>query len=363
MAEQLFLAVGSVNRVLPYFSSARGEGLTLFSFDEDSLSWVRVAGTSTIDNPTFLSVDAKSRSIYANSEVSGWHEGTVSAYSFAADRTALTYLNKQPTLGSTSAHNMVSRDGRFLLVANYSTESDGPEKSVAVFPRLADGSIGPPVASVRLEGVLGPNAERQDRSHAHMVSEVPEGGHVLVADLGLDCVVEFSRAENGALSKVAAIQLPPGSGPRHIAQHANGRYVYICNELTSTVSFIRRGSGTLVLEQTVATIPEGITSHAADIHLSADGRFLYCSNRGHDSIACFRVDQQSGELSPFDTIASGGATPRNFAITPSARHLLVANQDSDAIAIFERNEITGRLTNTGKSIEIGTPVCVRPFVL
>lgn len=363
MSQSLYLAVGSLNREAPYFQGARGEGLTIFSFDEGTLEWTRLAGTSTIDNPTFLSVDAASGVVYANSEVFGWHEGTVSAFRFSPGTHALTYLNKQPTLGSIAAYNIVSRDRRFVLVANYAMGGDGPDRSVAVFPVQEDGCLAPATASVRLDGALGPVADRQERPHAHIVTEVPEGGAVLIADLGLDQVFEYTLSSDGALARSASVALPPGAGPRHIAQHGNSRFVYVSNELDSTVSFVLRETGKITLQQTLSTIRPGVESHGADIHLSPDGRFLYCSNRGEDSIACFMVDQATGHLTLRDIVPSGGKTPRNFAFTPSGRHMLVANQNGDAIVIFRRNEDTGALTDSGKRIEIGTPVCVRPFIL
>lgn len=363
MSQPLYLAVGSLNREAPYFQGARGEGLTIFAFDEDTLEWARLVGTASIDNPTFLSVDAASGVVYANSEVFGWHEGTVSAFRFSPETKALSYINKQPTLGSIAAHNMVSRDRCFVLVANYAMGDGGPDQSVAVFPIRQDGGLAPAAASVRLAGPLGPVIDRQERTHAHMVSEVPEGGAVLVTDLGLDQVVEYALSSAGALVQSASVALPAGAGPRHVAQHGNGRFVYVSNELDSTVSFVSRGAGKMTLEQTLPTIRPGVESHGADIHLSPDGRFLYCSSRGEDSIACFMVDQATGHLTLRDITPSGGRTPRNLALTPSGRHLLVANQNGDAIVIFRRNEQTGALTDSGKRIKIGTPVCVRPFIL
>lgn len=363
MNQKFYLAVGSLNREAPYFQGARGEGLTIYSFDEGSLDWARVGGTSTVDNPTFLAVNDASSVIYANSEVFGWHEGTVSAFRFDAGTGVLSYLNKQPTLGSISAHNMVTRDRRFVLVANYAMGSGGPDRSVAAFPILSDGRLAPAVSSVRLEGPLGPDAERQERPHAHMVAEVPGGGSVLVADLGLDSVSEIRIEDDGTLMQSASVLLPAGAGPRHIAQHSNGIYIYTSNELASTVSFIRREGDALILQETLPTTRNAVKSHAADIHLSPDGRFLYCSNRGDDSVACFGVNQETGRLTLFDVVPSGGATPRNFTLTPSGRHVLVANQNGDAIVIFKRDELTGVLTDSGKRIDIGTPVCVRPFIL
>lgn len=362
MGEQFFLAIGSLNRAAPYFRSAHGGGLTILALDEETLAAELVAQASGIDNPTFLSVDAVSGVVYANSEVSGWHEGTVSAFRFEPASGKLVYLNKQPTLGSIAAHNAVSRDRKTLWVANYAMGEGGPDMSVVALPIRVDGSLDPASGSIRLEGNLGPVADRQERPHAHMVTEVPEGGAVLVADLGLDRVAEYAFQGTEFRLK-AEVAMPAGSGPRHIAQHANGRYVYVANELSSTVSFILREAGSLSVRQTLSAIRPGSSSHAADIVLSPDGRFLYSSNRGEDSIACFAVDRESGMLSLLDIVPSCGETPRNLALTPDGRHLLIANQDSDQIAILRRDADTGTLSDTGRRIAVGTPMCVRPFRL
>lgn len=362
MSRPIYLAVGSLNREAPYFQGARGEGMTIFSLDEATLEVAHVATTPTIDNPTFLTIDPRSGVIYANSEVFGWHEGTVSAFRFSAAAGTLDYLNKQPTLGSIAAHNLVTRDGRFVLVANYGMGEGGPDRSVSVFPIRADGGLEPATASVRIEGKLGPDTDRQERPHAHMVSEVPGGGTFLVSDLGLDLVLQY-RMGGGGLELVSTLSLPPGSGPRHIAQHGNGRFLYVSNELNSSVSAIAREGEALTVLQTLSSLAAPADSHGADIHLSPDGRFLYSSNRGDDSIAIFSVDQETGHLVLLDVISSGGATPRNFTLTPSGNHMLVANQNGDSIVIFERDAETGMLTNSGRNIDIGTPVCVRPFVV
>jgi 6-phosphogluconolactonase len=362
VSEKLFLAVGSLNREAPYFQGARGEGVTVFAFDEETLTAERVAGTSTVDNPTFLSVDAASGVIYANSEVFGWHEGTTSALSFDPGSGTLSYINKQPTLGSITAYNMVSKDRTFVAIANYAMGHGGPDRSVAILPIREDGGLSPATASIRLTGTLGPDGERQERPHAHIVTETPEGGTLLVADLGLDSVFALALDSEGNLAQTGVVEMPAGAGPRHIAQHGNGVFVYVSNELQSSVSFLRREGTKMQLIETNSTISGDVVSHAADLHLSEDGRFLYVSNRGEDSIACFAVDQESGKLNRIALTSCGGDTPRNFTLLPGGRHMLVANQNSDAIVIFARNAETGLLTNTGKRIELGTPVCVKPFL-
>ena len=356
----LHVFVGCLNRAAPYFAQANGVGLAVYSFDQDTLRFEKRAETGDIDNPTFLTVDPASRCVYANSEVFGWKEGTVSAYRFDPDADALTYLNKQATLGSVSAHNSLTRDGRFLLVANYAMGEGGPDRSVAVFGRNADGSLTPALSGVVHSG-SGPNKERQERSHAHCVLQLAGDGLVLVSDLGLDRVFGYRLGADGTLTKAAEAAARPGAGPRHIALHPDGRTFFVFNELDSTVGAMRvEADGSIAVLDVAAALPEGVSnSHAADIHISPDGRFLYGSNRGHDSISIFAVEQESGRLTPRGHISSGGRTPRNFAMTPSGRHLLVANQDSDTIVVLARDAESGGLTDTGCRLDIGTPMCLR----
>lgn len=361
MSNSAFLVVGSLNREAPYFQGARGRGISILAFDEERLTVDLVTETAAVDNPTFLTVAPGSGCIYANSEVFGWHEGVVSAFRFDPGRGELVYLNKQPTLGSIAAYNSLTGDGRRLLVANYAMGSGGPDKAVAVFDILPDGGLSPARGSARQEG-QGPNTERQERSHAHCVLQTPWDGRVLVTDLGVDRIFSYELDAAGALARTGETKLPPGSGPRHLALHPGGSLVLVASELDSTLhSFRYLSDGGMEALASAPLVPEGASasSHAADLHLSPDGRFAYASNRGHDSIAVLAIDAASGALEPVQTISSGGETPRNFAVTPSGRHLLVANQNSDRITILARDAGTGRLTDTGEHIAVGTPMCVR----
>lgn len=362
MQSACLVFVGSLNREAPYFQGARGVGLGVYAFDEATLAVQKLAETNEVDNPTFLSVTPDGSRLYANSEVFAWREGTVSAYRFERATNSLVYVNKQPSLGSITAHNTITRDGSKLLVANYGMGSGGPDKAVAVFGFHADGGLTAPLASVAHSGT-GPNAERQERSHAHSVTETIEGGVAIVADLGIDQLVSYRIEPDGTLVKLASSALTPGAGPRHVALHPNGRFVFVMNELDSTVVSLAldHSSGRLELIDTKPAVPAEARAHnhCADIQISPDGRFLYGSNRGHDSVAIFAVDQQSGKLDTVDFTPCGGATPRNLALTPSGRHLFSANQNADRISIFARDESSGRLTDTGHAIEVGTPMCVR----
>ncbi|OBQ74402.1 lactonase family protein [Mesorhizobium erdmanii] len=362
MSGACLVFVGSLNREAPYFQGARGVGLGVYSFDEATLEIRKLAETNDVDNPTFLTVTPDGSRIYANSEVFAWREGTISAYRFDRGSGTLTYLNKQPSLGSITAHNTITRDGTKLLVANYGMGEGGPDRAVAVYGFDRDGALSPPLASVSHKGT-GPNAARQERSHAHSVTETIAGGAAIVADLGTDRLVSYRIEQDGNLTKLADSALPSGAGPRHLALHPNGRFVFVMNELDSTVvsMVLDEATGKLSVIDAKPAVPAEArdSNHCADIQISPDGRFIYGSNRGHDSVVIMAVDQQTGTLGLVGYVPCGGATPRNLALTPSGGHLFSANQNADRISIFARDAGTGMLTDTGRAIEIGTPMCVR----
>jgi 6-phosphogluconolactonase len=362
MQNAYLVFVGSLNREAPYFQGARGVGLGVYSFDEETLDIRKLAETGDVDNPTFLSVTPDGSYVYANSEVFAWREGVVSAYRFDRRTAALSYINKQPALGSITAHNTITRDGAKLLVANYGFGEGGPDRSVVVYGFREDGGLTAPLSSVAHSGT-GPDVSRQERPHAHSATETVAGGIVIVADLGIDRLVSYRIGLDGSLTRLAESALAPGTGPRHIALHPGGRFVFVMNELDSTVVSLALddATGKLAIIDTKPAVPAEAreSNHCADIQISPDGRFLYGSNRGHDSIVIFSVDQQTGALALVDYAPCGGATPRNLALTPSGGHVFSANQNADRITIFARDVATGHLTDTGRFIDIGTPMCVK----
>ncbi|RWP21792.1 MAG: lactonase family protein [Mesorhizobium sp.] len=362
MQDACLVFVGSLNREAPYFQGARGVGIGVYSFDEETLETRKLAETGDVDNPTFLSVTPGGSDVYANSEVFTWREGVVSAYRFDRQTGTLSYINKQPTLGSITAHNTVTRDGTKLLVANYGMGEGGPDRSLVVYGLRDDGGLTAPLSSVAHSGT-GPDAARQERPHAHSVTETIAGGVTMVADLGIDRLVSYRIGPDGGLTRLAESALAPGAGPRHVALHPGGRFAFVMNELDSTVVSLAldEASGRLTEIDTKPAVPAAARdgNHCADIQISPDGRFLYGSNRGHDSVVVFSVDQQTGTLALVDHAPCGGATPRNLALTPSGRHLFSANQNADRTSILARDAATGRLTDTGRFIDIGTPMCVK----
>lgn len=354
---QLLLFVGSLNREAPYFQGARGRGLVVYDFDEDSLTATELAGYPQVENPTFLSVTEDGSRVYTNSEVFGWAEGLVTAFDF--DGAAFRYLNTQPTLGSITAFNRITGDGRHLLVVNYTIGDQGPMQSLALFGITSEG-LTPALCSLAHQG-SGPDPARQERAHVHWVGEIAPGV-LMVTDLGADRLITY-RIAGDKLTPWASTQVSPGAGPRHVALHPGGRFAFVMNELNSTVSahefdpatgqFRPLGSQPAAPEEALAQ------NHCSDIQISPDGRFVYGGNRGHDSVSIFAVDPATGRLTLQGFTPSGGATPRNLALTPSGRHLLVANQNSDRISILARDAGTGALTDTGQTIQIGTPMCLK----
>lgn len=354
----LLVYVGSCNIPTPYFATANGEGITIFRFDTGSGRAEMLARYAGIDNPTFLSVRPDGQRLYANSELFGRAQGMVTALSYDPETKDIAHLDMMPSRGSITSHNSISTDGRFLLVTNYALGSEGPDKSVVVFPISGDAPIAPACAGVVHSG-SGPDPERQERSHAHFVQQLPDD-RVVVADLGLDKVLFYVLSEEGALEPLSDLSMPPGTGPRHLAWTGDGRRLFVVGELASTVvSVSLSAGGDAEIVGIVSTVPQGVAdSHCSGIQISPDGRFLYVGNRGHDSIAVLSISSDGG-LTLDETVPCGGATPRDLALSPCGNWLFSANQDSDHIAVFRRNPASGGLAQTADTIGVGTPMCIK----
>lgn len=366
MTSQALLFVGSVNRP-SFLGPGTGRGLSVFLFDEETGQAALRSTFQGIDNPTYIAVDARRALLFAVSEVYGWNEGTVSAFRFDRRDGRLTYLNKQPTLGSITNQVSFCPSTDHVFIANYAHNpgwggyygEDVPGHAAAVFPVGADGRLGPASSSVSHHG-SGPDPLRQRRTHPHCAMASPDGRFVLVADLGIDQIISY-RFDAGRLERSSTFAMPPGSGPRHFKFADNGRIVYAINELSSTVTQLAYDAegGQLSLLQVISTLPDDLTAwnNCSELQIAPDGRFLYAANRGHDSIAVFGIDPETGALTAIDRTPSGGAIPRNIGLSPSGSHLLAANQNSDNVTIFRRDPGTGTLTPSG-TIETGMPMVV-----
>ncbi len=296
--------------------------------------------------------------LYAVNEL---ENGAVSAFAVERATGGLTRLNEQPSDGGAPCFVSVDRSGRVALVANYTGGS------VALLPIQGNGALAPATSVVQHAGT-GPNAERQEAPHAHCILPDPSNRFALAADLGADRVFVYRLDLDGkALRRVEGgdAVMRPGAGPRHIAFHPTVPLVFVANELDSTVATLRFDAerGTLAPLDTRSTVPAGWTgtNYPADTHIAANGRTLYVSNRGHNSIAVFSVAESSGEgaLALEQVVSTEGDWPRNFSLDRAERWLLVANQRSDSVVVFGRDPDTGRLTPSRQRIALPSPVCLR----
>ncbi len=354
-------APASVTVYVGTYTDTASRGIYRFSFDPASGSASEPVLAGQASNPSFLALHPGGRFLYAVGEVEsfgGRSTGAVSAFAIDAKTGNLTLLNQQPSEGTGPCHLVVDRAGKNVLVANYGGGN------VAVLPLGADGRLAP-ASSVRMHEGTGPNKGRQEKPHAHGIYLDAADRHALVSDLGADRVFLYGfDSAKGVLQPAGAAPLEPGSGPRHLAFDASGRHLYAINELSSTLTVFDydAAGGSLKPLQTVSTLPAGFTgpNSTAEVVISPDGRFLYGSNRGHDSIAVFTVDSTSGRLTPTSHVAAGGSQPRHFAIDPTGRWMLVAHQGSDSIAIFRIDPLTGLPSATGTKLKLAKPVCLLP---
>ncbi len=336
------------------------QGIYTYQFDPVT-GRLSPSGSTPADNPSFLAIHPNKSVLYAVNELgeySGEPTGAVSAFAIDATTGGLRLLNQQASRGQAPAHITIDSSGSFVYVANYSSGT------AAVFPVQADGSLGEASDVVQHVG-SGPDPRRQREPHAHSVTLDFSGRHAYVADLGMDKLMIYDIAkEPGKLSSSdpGFVQVEGGSGPRHCAFHPSGRFAYLINEMGNTVTAFSydAADGALTALQTVPTLPADFDgrSTTADVHVSPSGRFLYGSNRGHDSIVVYQIDGETGRLTYVQHVSTGGRTPRNFAIDPTGTYLLAANQDSDNVVTFRIDPSTGTLTATGDQVSVSMPVCV-----
>jgi 6-phosphogluconolactonase (cycloisomerase 2 family) len=334
--------------------NARGEGLSAYRIDPESGRWARVQLLGREVNPSYLAVDPARPVLYAV------HAEANQVSSFSIDDTTgeLTLINRQSCGGDNPVHLALDATGRFLVVANYGSGS------VAVLPVGADGALGGKTDLVALKGELGPHRTEQAVPHPHHCPFDPAGRIVVVPDKGLDRLFVFrldSATGTLAPAETPSVKTRSGAGPRHVAFNPRLPYAYVINELDSTVATFRfAASGALEPLQIVPSIPASFTGDntGAAIDVSPSGRFVYASNRGHDSIGIFRVDESTGVLSPVAWEPTKGATPRFIGLDPAGARLYAANQRGDTIVEFDVSQASGVLKATGRIVVAGTPVCI-----
>jgi 6-phosphogluconolactonase len=339
---------------------SRSESIYIYDFDSDSGKLDLRSVIHDVANPSFLTISKDRRHLFAVNELAefaGIPGGGVSALSLHPD--SASFINAQPTHGAYPCYIMLDSTEKWVLVANYGGGN------ITVLPIADDGSLGAATAVIQNQGQTGPQPE-QDKPHAHCVIFAPDQQYVFVADLGLDQILIFRfDSVNGQLlpHAVPTIATEPGAGPRHLEFHPNGRYLYVSNELNSTIGIYEYDpdQGTLKQKQIISTLPHDFagSNSVADIRVARSGLFLYVSNRGHDTIAVFAIDPNQGTVSLVEIVSSGGQKPRNFALDLNDNFLLVAHQDSHNLVVFQVDKNSGRLTQTDHTLSIPSPVCVR----
>ena len=341
-------------------AGSKGIYVSELNLTSGALTEPRLAAST--DNPTFLAIHPSGRFLYAAggaTRIDGKPTGLVTALAIDKTTGKLTQLNRQPSGGRGPCHVVVDVTGRYALAANYSSGS------VASLPIGPDGKLRPAASVIQHEG-SSVNKRRQGGPRAHSINLDRANRFAFAADLGADKVFVYQfDPTTGTLKPHAppAVKLAPGAGPRHFAFHPNGQFAYVINELDSTVTAFAFDAkkGTLAKLCTVSTLPvdfKGFNT-TAEVQVHPSGKFLYGSNRGHDSLAIFTIDGKSGKPTPAGHQPTGGKTPRNFGIDPTGRYILAANQNSNNVVVFQIDQATGRLKPTGHSITVSSPVCVK----
>jgi 6-phosphogluconolactonase len=354
VAEKILVYIGTYTR-------GKSKGIYVYRM-HPSGSLEFSSKTIGVNNPSFLAIDPRQRYLYSVNEVrefDGKPTGAVSAFSIDPKSGELMYLNIKPSHGTRPCYLSVDKTGKYVLVANYSSGS------VCVLPIKDNGQLGDATDIVQHQG-SSIDLKRQEGPHSHSIILDPANHYAFVPDLGLDKIMIYNFDLTWGKLKPNDepwVRIEAGAGPRHFTFHPSGSYAYLINELDSTIVAFAfdEAHGTLRKVQTVPALPEDFvgTNYCADVHVTPSGKFVYGSNRGHDSIVIYRIDDDTSKLIYVGHEPTLGKKPRNFAIDPTGTFLLVANQDTDTIVTFRNDQKTGKLMSTGHVVEVPTPVCLK----
>jgi 6-phosphogluconolactonase len=348
---------------LVYFGTYTGkgsQGIYACRFRPSTGKLTPVELAAETPNPSYLVVDPAQRYLFAANEIGDYQNaksGSVSSFAIDRHTGKLRALNTVASRGADPCHLAVDKNGSHVLVANYTGGS------VAVLPVKADGMLGEASDFIQHKG-SSVDPERQKEPHAHDVVLTPDNRFAVVADLGLDKLMVYRLdIEKGKLTAdPPAGSVKPGSGPRHFAFHPNGRWAYVINEMGNTITAFNwdGAKGSFHEMQSVPTLPKDFKGENTTAELVVDrkGRYLYGSNRGHDSIAVYAIDPAKGMLTLLEDVPTLGKEPRMFALDPTGAYLFAANQNSNTVVVFRVNPSSGRLTPTGEKVEVVSPVCV-----
>ncbi len=373
-AAVMFLAAAAraadLNVLIGTGLSGANRGFRLAHFNSDTGALTAPALAAPSDHCSFFALTPDGKHLYTTNEISTFggvpHMGAISAFSVDPTTGKLTLLNQQPSGGESPAYLSLDQTGRFVLVANYTGNAvAGEGGTVAVFALKPDGALGERTGFDQHKGT-GINPARQRQAYAHSIITDPSNRFALSADLGLDKILIYKfDAKTGKIAPndppFAAVKA--GSGPRHLSFHPNGKVLYVAQEMGSMITAFTWDSekGVLTAFQEISMLPADFkgNSTAAEIRVCPNGKWLYASNRGHDSIAQFALDPETCKLTFVAATPSGGQTPRNFEFSPDLKWMLVANHGNNAVAAFKLDPTTGKLTQAGASVTVESPFCTR----
>ncbi len=347
------------------FDERGSQGIYVFEFYRDSLGLTLLQTIPEQKSPSFLEIHPSKKFLYAvnrSSVIHGKEWGTVSAFSIGAGTGMLTLINEQSTYGKGPCHISFDNTGKYAFVSNYNAGS------LAVYAVSDDGSVSDSLQLILHFG-KSINSDRQENAHVHSAIISPDNRYLYVSDLGIDKVMIYQLNAVSGLLKPAVIpyaEVEPGSGPRHFTIHPNGRIAYLAEELGSTTCVFARDTvtGSLKTIQRITSIPDGFNGQNtnADIHTDPEGKYLYVSNRGHNSIAIYNIDK-NGLLSVAGYQPTLGDRPRNFLIDRTGHLMFVANRNADHIRVFNISKNTGMLNDAGMTVEVPAAVCIRMLQL
>ncbi len=341
------------------YTTGKSEGIYVYHFDTGTGKITYVNKVTGVDNPSYIAIAKDNHFVYSVNEVGTDRKGSVSSFAFDAASGSLKLINKQPSIGAGPCYILLDKKRKNTFIANYAGGS------LTVLPINADGSLAAPLQTIQDEGHSVDKA-RQNEPHVHTAILSPNEKYLMYTDLGTDklniCKYDPSAAKPLTPADPAFAEVKPGTGPRHLVFSKNGKYLYMIKEMGAEITLFKYKKGKVEQLQSFSLVPEGFKGivGAADIHISADGNFLYSTNRGDaNEIEVFAIDKSTGALTFVQRTSSMGKTPRNFTLDPNGNFLLVANQNSDDVYVFRIDKESGKLTYTGEKLEVGNPSCLK----
>ncbi|QDT97082.1 lactonase family protein [Gimesia aquarii] len=356
-AESFWVYVGTYTR------GSESQGIYQLRLDGASGKLSHVGITDNVENPSFLSIHPSRNYLYAVNEIGdyqGKKSGAVSAFAIDAKTGKLNFLNQESSQGAAPCHLVVDATGKYVLIANYTGGN------ICSLPIQKNGKLSKSASFVQHTG-SSVNTARQTAPHAHSINLDQQNRHAVVADLGIDQLLVYRfNASDGSLkpNSPPGIAMKPGAGPRHFTFHPNGKWGYVINELNLTITAMDYDAkqGSFQEIQTISTVPEGTNlkgNSTAEVQVHPSGKFLYGSNRGPNTLAIYKINQQTGKLTSIGFEPTGGTIPRNFKIDPTGNYLLVANQNTNNVVVFKIDLETGLLKRTNQEINVPKPVCIK----